>query len=51
MALLSLAVYIPLQIAFIPLAILGFIMVGYRQIIVSKRLEVSQTAIEIINGR
>ena len=51
MALLSLAVYIPLQIAFIPLAILGFIMVGYRQIIVSKRLGVSQTAIEIINGR
>jgi len=51
MVLLSFVIYIPLQIAFIPLAILGFVLVGYRQIIVSKRLGVSQTAIEILNGR
>ena len=51
MVLLSFVIYIPLQIAFIPLAILGFLLVGYRQIIVSKRLGVSQTAIEILNGR
>ena len=51
MVFLSFIVYIPLQIAFIPFTILGLIMVGYRQMIVSKRLGVSQTAIEIINGR
>lgn len=51
MSLLSFIIYIPLQIAFIPLAILGSILVGYRQIVVSKKLGVSQTAIEILNGR
>ncbi len=51
MSLLSLAVYIPLQIAFIPLAFLGILLVTYRQIVVSKRLGVSQTAIEVLNGR
>lgn len=40
-----------LQIIFIPLAIIGAIWVGYKQLVVSKRLGVSQTAIEILNGR
>jgi methyltransferase (TIGR00027 family) len=47
----SLMIYIPLQIAFIPLAILGAAIVGYRQIAVSRKLGISQTAIEIVNGR
>ena len=48
---LSYLIYIPLQIAAIPLAIVGLLLTAYQQIIVSKRLGVSQTAIEIINGR
>ena len=48
---LALLVFIVLQILFIPLGIIGVILVGYRQLIVSKNLGVSQTAIEIINGR
>lgn len=50
MTLLNLLVYIPLQILFIPLAILGAILVGFRQLVVSKRLGISQTAIEVLNG-
>jgi methyltransferase (TIGR00027 family) len=49
--LLSLLVYIPLQMLFIPLAIVGFVLVAWRQIGVSKKLGVSQTAVEILNGR
>ena len=48
---LSYAIFIPLQIVFVPLAIIGILLTAYKQIIVSKRLGVSQTAIEIINGR
>lgn len=48
---LALLVFIVLQILFIPLAIIAGIWVVYKQVVVSKRLGVSQTAIEIINGR
>ena len=48
---LALVIFIILQILFIPLAIVGVLMVAYKQLIVSKNLGVSQTAIEIINGR
>ena len=51
MSLLSLVLYIPLQIAFIPLALIGFVLVAYRQMVVSKKMGISQTAIEILNGR
>ncbi|MEM8497684.1 MAG: class I SAM-dependent methyltransferase [Pseudomonadota bacterium] len=51
MSLISLALYIPLQIIFFPVALLGVLLVAYRQLLVSKRLGVSQTAIEIINAR
>lgn len=51
MKLLSLVVFIPLQILFVPLALLGVILVAYRQLVVSKQLGVSQTAIEVLNGR
>ena len=51
MKIVALVIYIVLQIAFIPLAVLGIALTGYKQVAVSKRLGVSQTAIEIINGR
>jgi methyltransferase (TIGR00027 family) len=51
MSILSLLVYIPLQILFIPIAIVGGSLVAYKQLVVSKRLGISQTAIEVINGR
>ena len=51
MNLLSFLIYIPLQIAFIPLAIIGGAWVGYKQLAVSSRLGLSHTAVEIINGR
>ena len=51
MSLFSLAIYIPLQIALIPIAILGILLVVFRQMVVSKRLGISQTAIEVLNGR
>jgi methyltransferase (TIGR00027 family) len=50
-SLLSLLLYIPVQIAFFPLALVGTLLVAYRQLVVSKRLGVSQTAIEVLNGR
>ena len=49
--LISFLAYIPLQVAFIPLAILGAGIQTYRQIFVSKRLGASSTGIEIIGGR
>ena len=51
MKLLSWLVYIPLQIFFLPLSIVGVLLVAYRQMLVSNRLGVSQTAIEVFNGR
>ena len=51
MRLISFLVFIHFQIAFIPLAIAGLILVAYRQMIVSKKMGISKTAIEVINGR
>ncbi|MEP2735818.1 MAG: SAM-dependent methyltransferase [Erythrobacter sp.] len=51
MTFLAYLIFIPLQIVWLPLSLLGVIMVGYRQLAVSKKLGVSQTAVEIINGR
>ncbi|MBO6566047.1 MAG: class I SAM-dependent methyltransferase [Pseudomonadales bacterium] len=51
MNLLSFLIYLPLQIAFIPLTIVGGIWVAYKQLVVSSRQGLSHTAIEIINGR
>lgn len=51
MTLLAILIYIPLQIVLLPLGIIGAAWTGYKQIIVSQRLGLSQTAIEIINGR
>jgi len=44
-------VYIPLQILWLPFSILGVLWVAYKQIWRSKTLGLSQTAVEIINGR
>lgn len=44
-------VFAVIQILFIPLAIIGAIITYYKQMHVSKKLGVSSTAIEIINGR
>lgn len=51
MTFLAYLTFIPLQIVWLPLSLIGVIMVGYRQLAVSKKLGVSQTAVEIINGR
>ncbi len=51
MRFLSFLVYVPLQIAFIPLAVVGLILATYRQVFVSRRLGVSATGIEVIGGR
>lgn len=48
---LAVLVFVPLQIAFIPLAIAGVLIVTYRQLLVSKRLGVSATGIEVVQGR
>ncbi len=44
-------VYIPLQIVWLPLSICGALWVAYKQIARSKALGLSQTAVEIVNGR
>ena len=51
MRLLSWVVFIVLQIAFLPLAVLGVLLVTYKQMFVSKRLGVSQTMVKVLNGR
>ena len=51
MTLIAWLVYAPLQIVWLPISLIGALLVAYRQILVSKRLGVSQTAGEIINGR
>jgi methyltransferase (TIGR00027 family) len=48
---ISFIVFIPLQIIFLPIGLLGILLVAYKQMVVSKRLGVSQTAIEVLNGR
>lgn len=51
MTLIAWLVYIPLQILWLPLSVLGAIWVAYKQVVVSSRMGVSQTAVEAINGR
>ena len=51
MRLLSFVVFLVLQIPFLPLAVVGFVIVAYKQMVVSKRLGVSQTMVEVINAR
>ena len=51
MRIFALLVFVPLQIVFLPLAILGVLLQTYRQMIGSRRLGVSQTGIEVLGGR
>lgn len=51
MTLIAWLIYIPVQIIWLPFSILGVAWVAYKQLVVSKRLGVSQTAVEILNGR
>ena len=51
MRLIAFVVFVVFQLAFLPLLVLGTLMVTYRQMVVSRRLGTSQTAIEVINGR
>ena len=44
-------IYIPLQILWIPLSIIPLIVAWHQQVTVSKKMGVSQTAIEIVTGR
>jgi len=48
---ISFIVFIPLQIIFLPIGLLGIMLVAYKQMVISKQLGVSQTAIEVLNGR
>lgn len=48
---IGILLFLPLQILFIPLGITGATMIFYRQIFVSKKLGVSSTAVEVMNGR
>ncbi len=51
MNLISFIIFVTLQIIFIPIGLLGVLIVAYKQMVVSKRIGVSQTAIEVLNGR
>ncbi len=51
MRLLTFVIFLVLQIAFLPLAVVGFVIVAYKQMVVSKRLGVSQTMVEVLNAR
>jgi len=43
--------FVVIQILFIPMGIIGIILVAYKQMYISRKLGVSSTAIEVINGR
>ena len=51
MKLFSLVIYVVLQVLCLPLLIVGVLLATYRQMVVSKRLGLSQTAIEVIQAR
>jgi hypothetical protein len=51
MGIMAFLVFLVLQIAFIPLAIIGILVVSYRQLVVSRRLGVSATALSAMGRR
>ena len=51
MRLLTFLIFLVLQIAFLPLAMAGVALVAYKQMVISKRLGVSQTMVEVLNAR
>lgn len=51
MSVIATLIYLVLQVLFLPLAALASMWVGYRQLMASRRLRVSATAVEIIHSR
>ncbi len=51
MVVIPFAIYIAVQIMLLPLGIIGALLVTYRQLRVSQRLGLSETAVEVLNGR
>lgn len=51
MVAVKIVLFVFLQIVFLPLIIVGFVWVGYRQFFVSRRLGVSATAIDVLTSR
>lgn len=51
MTFVGIVVYVVVQILLLPLGVIGVIFVTYRQMWTSRKLGVSSTAIEVINGR
>lgn len=51
MDIIALVVFTVVQILFIPLALIGMLLVVYKQTYGSKKLGVASTAVEVINGR
>jgi hypothetical protein len=49
--LLSFLAFLALQVVFFPMAVVGVVLIAYKQMVISKRLGVSQTGIEVLNGR
>jgi methyltransferase (TIGR00027 family) len=48
---LSFLVFIVLQILFLPISLTGVLLILYKQLVVSRRIGVSQTGIEVLKGR
>jgi methyltransferase (TIGR00027 family) len=51
MKFIALIVFVVVQIVFIPLALIGVVLITFKQIVVSKRLGVSSTALSVLSGR
>lgn len=51
MTILAWLIYVPLQIVWLPLSILGVLWLAYKQVWISRKRGLSQTAIEVVNGR
>lgn len=51
MTVLAFLIFVPLQLVWLPVSVIAASWVAYKQLVISKRLGVSQTAVEIINGR
>lgn len=48
---IALVVFVLVQTLFVPLAVVGLILIFYKQVYVSRQLGVASTAVEVINGR
>lgn len=51
MSILGWIIYVPLQILFIPISIIGGLIAAYKQVWASKKFEVSSTATKVLEGR